>query len=153
MSLASALACCSALTQVDQLVQHNPGAPRRQAAGLEGRIDPPAFPAPLASAANNHDQDQDPHGNEDNNGEQPGPPRHAPTTEPASTHGPRFYADTHAMRKNTGSRPADALTARQSAPLTRTWVAGRSSSAASLAGPITEGKPWLCCTMETQKSN
>ena len=66
-------------------------------------------------AANNHDQDQDPHGNEGNDGEQPGPPRHAPTTEPASTHGPRFYADTHAMPKSTGSRPADALTARQSA--------------------------------------
>ena len=51
-------------------------------------------------AANNHDQDQDPHGNEGNDGEQPGPPRHAPTTEPASTHGLRLrrharYAEEH----------------------------------------------------------
>jgi hypothetical protein len=33
----------------------------------------------------------------------------------------RDYADTHAKRKSTGSKPADALTARQSAPLTFGW--------------------------------
>jgi hypothetical protein len=36
------------------------------------------------------DQDQDPHGDEGNDGDQPGSPRHAATTEPAPMHGARL---------------------------------------------------------------
>ena len=97
------------LAQASRLIRHAQSLAEKIAELTEDEL------ASLCGLAANNHQDQDPHGNKGNDGEQPDPPRHAPTTEPASTHGPRFYADTHAMPKSTGSRPADALTARQSA--------------------------------------
>jgi len=57
-----------------------------------GRSDRPSCRRTLRAArlaANNHDQDQDPHGDEGDDGEQRGPPRHAPTREPAPTYARR----------------------------------------------------------------